>query len=41
METILGKLHPASYIIIRDVAADSWGYEGSTQECRYIKGKSL
>ena len=41
MESILGTLHPASYVVIRDVAADSWGYEGSTQEFRYIKGKNL
>jgi len=39
--SVLGKLHPASYIIIKDVAADSWGYEGATQEFRYIKGKNL
>ena len=41
METILGKLHPASYIVITDVSGDSWGYEGATQEFRYIKGKNL
>ncbi len=41
MESALGKLHPASYVIITDVAADSWGYGGSTQEFRYIKGKNL
>lgn len=41
MQSILGKLHPASYIIIKDVGADSWGYEGATQEFRYIKGKNL
>ena len=41
MQSILGKLHPASYIIIKDVRADSWGYEGATQEYRYIKGKML
>jgi 4-oxalocrotonate tautomerase len=41
MQSVLGKLHPASYIIIKDVGADSWGYEGATQEFRYIKGKNL
>jgi 4-oxalocrotonate tautomerase len=41
MQSILGKLHPASYIVIKDVGADSWGYEGATQEFRYIKGKNL
>jgi 4-oxalocrotonate tautomerase len=41
MQPILGKLHPASYIVITDVSGDSWGYEGATQEFRYIKGKKL
>lgn len=41
MEVVLGKLHSASYIVIQDVRGDSWGYEGLTQEHRYIKGKNL
>jgi len=41
MQSVLGKLHPASYVVIKDVGADSWGYEGATQEFRYIKGKNL
>ncbi|MHB8728435.1 MAG: tautomerase family protein [Sulfuricaulis sp.] len=41
MQSVLGKLHPASYIIIKNVGADSWGYQGATQEFRYIKGKNL
>ena len=41
MQSLLGKLHPASYVVIKDVGADSWGYEGATQEFRYIKGKHL
>jgi 4-oxalocrotonate tautomerase len=41
MQSILGTLHPASYVVIKDVGADSWGYEGATQEFRYIKGKGL
>ena len=36
MELVLGTLHPTSYIIVKDVDADSWGYEGATQEFRYI-----
>src|SRR5512139_4069951 len=32
MQSVLGKLHPASYVVIKDVGADSWGYEGATQE---------
>ena len=37
-ESALGKLNPASYIVIQEVRADAWGYEGATQEFRYIKG---
>ncbi len=40
-ESVLGNLNPASYIVIHEVRADSWGYEGATQEFRYIKGKVL
>ena len=40
-ESVLGSLNPASYIVIHEVRADSWGYEGATQEFRYIKGKTL
>ncbi|MFT4190591.1 MAG: tautomerase family protein [Comamonas sp.] len=38
---ILGALAPASYIVIHEVHADAWGYEGETQEFRYIRGKPL
>lgn len=41
MESLLGRLHPASYIVIHEVRADAWGYQGATQEFRYIKGKAL
>ena len=41
IELLLGKLHPASYIVIHEVRGDAWGYQGSTQEFRYIKGKGL
>jgi 4-oxalocrotonate tautomerase len=40
-EAVLGGLNPASYIVIHEVRADSWGYAGETQEFRYIKGRSL
>ncbi len=40
MQTILGELHPASYVVIQDVDADSWGYGGMTQEFRSINRKS-
>jgi 4-oxalocrotonate tautomerase len=38
-EGILGRLDVASYVIVRDVGADAWGYQGLTQEFRYIRGQ--
>lgn len=40
-EGILGKLDVASYVIVRNVAADAWGWQGLTQEFRYIQGKLI
>jgi len=39
-ESVLGKLDPASYIVIDDVRADAWGFAGATQEFRYIQAKN-
>lgn len=33
-EGILGKLDAASYVIVREVPADAWGYQGRTQAQR-------
>lgn len=41
LEAVLGPLHPASYVVIHEIHADAWGYEGATQEFRYIQGKAL
>ncbi len=41
IEANIGPLHPASYIVLHEVRADAWGYQGATQESRYIKGKLL
>lgn len=41
IEAIVGPLAPASYIVIHEVHADSWGYQGQTQEFRYVQGKTL
>lgn len=41
VEGIIGPLAPASYIVVHDVRADSWGYQGQTQEYRYVRGKVL
>lgn len=38
---ILGKISPASYIVIDEINADSWGFEGLTQEYRYIQSQIL
>ena len=40
-EAILGPITPASYIVIHDVRADSWGFQGQTQEYRFIQAQSL
>jgi 4-oxalocrotonate tautomerase len=41
IEKIVGAVAPASYIVIHEVHADAWGYQGQTQEFRYVKGKAL
>ncbi|MBK6631772.1 MAG: tautomerase family protein [Betaproteobacteria bacterium] len=33
-ETVLGRLDAASYVIVREVAAEAWGYQGQTQATR-------
>ena len=40
-QKLLGEITPASYIVIDEVDADSWGFEGLTQEYRYIQSKIL
>jgi 4-oxalocrotonate tautomerase len=34
LDRLLGGVHPASYVAIREVRADAWGYGGVTQEGR-------
>lgn len=41
IEAIVGPVAPASYIVIHEVRADSWGYQGQTQEFRYVRRKAL
>ncbi len=41
LQSILGPLDPASYVVIHEVRADAWGYGGATQEFRYVAGKRL
>ncbi len=38
-KNLLGEISVASYITIDEVDGDSWGFEGLTQEYRYIKSK--
>jgi 4-oxalocrotonate tautomerase len=38
-KNLLGEISSASYVTIDEVDADSWGFEGVTQEYRYIKSK--
>lgn len=35
-ERVLGRLAPASYVIVREVPADAWGYQGVTQQARRL-----
>ena len=37
----LGPLHAASYIIVRELPAGDWGYEGITQAQRRLEQRSL
>jgi 4-oxalocrotonate tautomerase len=40
-ENILGEIHKASYVLIHEIDADAWGFEGITQECRFIKSQTV
>ena len=37
MAELLPRLHPESYILVREVKADAYGYGGRTQESRYVE----
>jgi len=39
MQKIVGSVDEASYIVVHELRADSWGFGGLTQEHRYIHGK--
>jgi 4-oxalocrotonate tautomerase len=36
-EAILGRLDAASYVIVREIPANAWGYEGRTQAARTVR----
>ena len=35
-ETLGAQLNPVTYVVIRDIAMENWGYDGRTQESRRI-----
>ncbi|SDO04578.1 4-oxalocrotonate tautomerase [Rhodoferax sp. OV413] len=39
LESLLGPLAPASYAVVQEVHADAWGYQGRTQEYRYVQAQ--
>ena len=39
MQAILGPLAAASYIVVDEVRADAWGYQGVTQQSRHGRRK--
>jgi len=41
LQGIIGTLAPASYVVIREVPAGSWGYGGRTQEHRRLSAHPL
>ena len=34
LKSVVGKIQTATYVVIHDIAADSWGYDGLTQAAR-------
>ncbi|WOS61287.1 tautomerase family protein [Sinorhizobium fredii] len=39
-ESLLGQIHPESYVLVHEVPAAAYGFGGKTQEFRFISGKS-
>ncbi|KAF0812417.1 hypothetical protein IGB42_03085 [Andreprevotia sp. IGB-42] len=40
-EREFGTLQAASYVLVDDVRADAWGWQGKTQEYRYVQALPL
>jgi 4-oxalocrotonate tautomerase len=36
IDALIGPIEPASYIVLDEIKADAWGFQGKTQECRFI-----
>ena len=41
LRNLIGEINAASYIVLDEVEADAWGFEGLTQEFRYIQSKKI
>lgn len=41
MQTLLGAVVPSSYIVIHEVRGDAWGFDGKTQEHRFVRNSPL
>jgi 4-oxalocrotonate tautomerase len=41
LEGLLGTIEAASYIVIDELRADAWGYQGQTQEYRYVSAAAV
>jgi 4-oxalocrotonate tautomerase len=41
LEAIVGTLASACHIVIDEIRADARGYQGQTQEFRYVRGKAM
>ncbi len=39
MGELIGPIHAESYVLVREVKADAYGYGGRTQESRYVETK--
>lgn len=37
LQDVVGNVQEACYVVIDDIAGDSWGYNGETQEMRANK----
>lgn len=40
-EGVLGRIADASYVIVREVPADAWGFAGITQQARRLQSAPL
>ena len=38
---ILGKIQPTSYVVMQELRGDAWGYQGVTQEARYVLDSAI